>query len=67
MDIFVIELAIADATYEATINRIVSMDSIESMYMTEASGDGDNFFKKLIVINLLNYVHPFMDNIFIHI
>lgn len=48
MDIFEKELAIADATYEATVNRIVSMDSIESMYMTEASGDGDNFFKKLI-------------------
>ena len=48
MDIFEKELAIADATYEATVNRIVSMDSIESMYMTEASGDGDSFFKKLI-------------------
>lgn len=48
MDIFEKELAIADATYEAAVNRIVSMDSIESMYMTEASGDGDNFFKKLI-------------------
>lgn len=48
MDIFEKELAIADATYEAAVNRIVSMDSIESMYMTEASGDGDNFFKKLV-------------------
>ena len=48
MDIFEKELAIAEATYEATVNRIVSMDNIESMYMTEASGDGDNFFKKLI-------------------
>ena len=48
MDIFEKELAIADATYEAAVNRIVSMDSIESMYMTEASGDGDSFFKKLI-------------------
>lgn len=48
MDIFEKELAIADATYEATVNRIVSMDSIESMYMTEASEDSDNFFKKLI-------------------
>lgn len=48
MDIFEKELAIADATYEAAVNRIVSMDNIESMYMTEASGDGDNFFKKLI-------------------
>ena len=48
MDIFEKELAIAEATYEATVNRIVSMDNIESMYMTEASEDSNGFFKRMI-------------------
>ena len=48
MDIFEKELAIAEATYEATVNRNVSIDAIESMYMTEASEDSNGFFKRMI-------------------